>query len=295
MNERIDPQTAKIGVLESTSPRNPSPFSQLPDPSKDSRKLSDLFNVQPSTSEGQSFFDTLNPGPGQTTEGSQEPESQLVETGESERSDFLSHEILQDISTYQDQPLIPDQFANKNIPSEPPHKSLEDIVEAQTQPGLLVGDPSVTQTYQFVQQPFPTPLITQLHLQDASTPQEPFQPTSIPVTPTHQQTMKFHPEPLNVTQHSHVEKRRSIPETEHSKEENNIHSSVPTSPDVELDTKQSEVDKLTSVWIPTVQTSQLLTAVSSGLTNKEQIDQHFLTSPEIVIDEPQVRNGRYLL
>lgn len=57
MNEIVDP-LARIGVFESSSPRNPSPLSQL-EASKESRKLSDLFNAPPIAAEGQSFFDTI--------------------------------------------------------------------------------------------------------------------------------------------------------------------------------------------------------------------------------------------
>lgn len=144
-----------------------------------------------------------------------------------------------------------------------------------------MGELPASQTYQFVQQPFPTPIITQHHLQDVSVPQQTFQPSAIPVTPTHLQTIKPHQEQLHTTPVHHIEKPSVV--TEHSKEQ---HILVPPSP--ELNTKQSEQEKISSAWIPNLQTLQFLSAVGSGLMNKQQIDQQYLTSPGIVIDEPQV-------
>lgn len=218
----------------------------------------------------------------------QEPVDCLVESGETEDNLLHeSHEILQEAGFYQDQPLIPDQCASPDIPSEPPHKSLEDIVEAQkSQPGLVVGELPLSQTYQFVQQPFPTPIITQHHLQDVTIPQESFHPLTVPVMPTHQQTALTHQEQLQMVQSHHVEKVN--PEGEQSKVQ---HAALPAVPVVELNTKQSKQEKISSAWIPTLQTSQFLSAIGSGLMNKEHIDQQYLTSPGIVIDEPQVKQS----
>lgn len=61
MNEGVNQQASKIGFpYNPSSPKNPSPFSL--EPSKESDKLSDLFNAPVSGgSEEQSFFDSINP------------------------------------------------------------------------------------------------------------------------------------------------------------------------------------------------------------------------------------------
>ena len=305
MNENLDVPAVRIGKAESASPRMASPFSQMMEAeAKDSHKLSDLFNhPQDSTaSEGQSFFDTLNQ-PSSAPVESFSVQTNTKESTEEQNKDDREHaetpqapfegfpvnnkpkgfiqEQFQDLDSFQDQPLVPDPSESPDIPSEPPHKSLEDIVEAEkkAEPGFL-GEDSMQQSFQFVQQPFPTPMITQHHLQDASTPQQPFQPSTIPVTPTCLQNMKVYQDPapkhpLEVTSQRHAHESKVYPPT----------LSVP---EVEVHSKQTKEDLLASAWIPSSQTSHFLTAITSGMMNKAYIDQQFLTSPGIVIDDPQV-------
>lgn len=66
--------------------------------------------------------------------------------------------------------------------------------------------------------------------------------------------------------------------------------SMPTTPDSEdvMHGKQSEYERTSSAWIPSPQTKQLLATVASGMTNSLDVDQKFLTSPSIVLEEPKV-------
>lgn len=303
MNENLDIPAVRIGMAESASPRMSSPFSQMMEAeAKESRKLRDLFNEPQdlTSNEGQSFFDTLNQPsntPGESllvqTNTEEATEDQKVDDGiTTAETPFQGLPInnepqgsiqdqFQGLDSFQDQLLIPDPSESPDIPSEPPHKSLEDIVEAErkSEPGFL-GEDSIQQSFQFVQQPFPTPMITQHHLQDASTPQQPFQPSTIPVTPTCLQSMKVYQDPgtkhpLEIT-------------NQHRVHENAVHPPIPSLPEVEVHSKQTKEDMLASAWIPSPQTSNFLTAITSGMMNKADIDQHFLTSPGIVIDDPQV-------
>jgi hypothetical protein len=310
MNESLDTPIVRIGISE--SPRIPSPFSQLMEVSetKESRKLSDLFNdpQSSSASEGQSFFDTLNKpnisgetflvpvkteapaevklqdGGFATIQASHDPFQGLPSNKEPQGS---IQDPFQSLDSFQDQPLVPDQFESQDVPTEPPHKSLEDIVKAEqrSQPGFI-GEQSMQQSFQFVQQPFPTPLITQHHLQDASIPQQAFQPSTIPVTPTCLQTMKVYQDPLHDIQ-TQPKLTSNLASHDHNRDLG-VHSPIPSVPDIEVHSKQTEEDLLTSAWIPSLQTSHFLTTIGSGMMNKADIDQQYLTSPGIVIDSPQV-------
>lgn len=306
-NENLDVHAVRIGKAESASPRVSSPFSQMMEAeAKDSRKLRDLFNEpQDSTaSEGQSFFDTLNQ-PSDTTGEEFLVQSSTQKATEDQKADKAPSAVgasmdpfqglptsneapkptqdqFQSLDSFQDQPLIPDPSESPHIHSEPPHKSLEDIVEAErkSEPGFI-GEDSMQQPFQFVQQPFPTPMITQHHLQDASTPQQPFQPSTIPVTSTCLQNMKVYQDPgmkhpLEGTSPAH----RVVEPT--------AHPLIPSVPEVEVHSKQTKEDMLASAWIPSTQTSHFLTAITSGMMNKADTDQQYLTAPCIVIDDPQV-------
>ncbi|XP_031555083.1 trafficking protein particle complex subunit 12-like [Actinia tenebrosa] len=310
MNENLAIPAVRIGMAESASPRMPSPFSQMMEAeAKESRKLSDLFNDPHSSTadEGQSFFDTLNhpsntPGDSifvqtnteEATDSQKEDDGQTaVETQVAFQGLPINNEPQESIhfkglDSFQDQPLVPDPSESPDIPSEPPHKSLEDIVEAErrSEPGFI-GEDSLQQPFQFVQQPFPIPMITQHHLQDASTPQQPFQPSSIPVTPTCLQNMKVYQDPAT---------KHPLEDTsQHHVHETTVHPPIPTVPEVEVHSKQTKEDLLASAWIPSPQTSDFLTAITSGMINKTDIDQQFLTSPGIVIDNSQLDPVKDLL